>query len=91
MSSGDLKMASFYSDMEEIHRIVMERPDISNVSQEYSFEYETADYSSPEETESVNMFEASREQHLMHVQIVMDKHRDGNQLGNNAVEMKGRL
>ena len=32
MSSGDLKMASFYSDMEEIHRIVMERPDISNVS-----------------------------------------------------------
>ena len=27
----------------------------------------------------------------MHVQKVMDKHRDGNQLGNNAVEMKGKL
>ena len=91
MSSGDLKMASVYSDKEEIHRIVMERPGISNVSYEYSFEYETANYSSPEETENANIVEASREQHLMHVQIVMDKHRDGNQLGNNAVELKGRL
>lgn len=29
---GDLKMASFSSDMEESHRIVMETPDISDVS-----------------------------------------------------------
>ena len=39
----------------------------------------------------MNIVEASSEQHLMHVQMVMDKHRDGNHLGNNAVEMKGRL
>ena len=95
MLSGDLKMASFCSDMEEIHRIVMERPDISDVSYQYSSEYETTDYSSPEGTENVNTVEASREQHLTHVQIiVMDKHRDENQFGNNAwnaVEMKRRL
>ena len=76
---GDLKMCSFYSGMEEIHRIEMETPDTSDVLKEYSSEYETTNliYSSPEETENVNTVEAARGQHLKHVQIVMGKHRDG--------------
>ena len=47
--------------MEEINRILMERSDIIDVSQEYSSEYETTDYFSPEETENVNTVEASIE------------------------------
>ena len=80
MLSGDLKMASFCSDMEGIHQIVMERPDI-NVSIVLSTQPPIIQ-PSPEETKNVNTVEASR---------VMDKHGDGNQFVNNAIEMKRRL
>lgn len=53
-------MASFYSDMDEIHRIGMETPDSSDGSWEYSSENETTDYSSPEEAENVNVVEEPR-------------------------------
>ena len=72
-------MASFFSDMDEIHWIVMETPNSSDGSWEYSSENETTDYSSPEEAENVNVSKNQEQQHLKHVQIIMGKRCDSDQ------------
>ena len=50
--SGDLKMATFYTDMEEIHRIIFDAPDGSDDSWESSSESKTSDNSASEDAES---------------------------------------